>query len=52
VSYQGQSLPTRPYIGLAPEMIGGLGIIGAPPWILTIETLASFNRQARETAGL
>lgn len=51
VSYQGQSLPTRPYIGLAPEMIGGLGIIGAPPWILTIENLASFNRQARELPG-
>lgn len=51
VSYQGQSLPTRPYIGLAPEMIGGLGVVGSPPWILTIENLASFNRQARELPG-
>jgi|AGTN01.1.fsa_nt_gi Uncharacterized protein conserved in bacteria C-term(DUF2220)./Uncharacterized protein conserved in bacteria N-term (DUF3322). len=51
VSYQGQSLPTKPYIGLAPEMISGLGIIGAPQWILTIENLASFNRQARERPG-
>lgn len=51
VSYLGQPLPTRPYIGLAPEMISGLGVIGSPPWILTIENLASFNRQVRELPG-
>ncbi|MGE5516195.1 MAG: DUF3322 domain-containing protein [Bacteroidota bacterium] len=51
VTYAGQLLPTRPYIGIAPDMIDGLGVVGAPPWILTIENLASFNRQARERPG-
>ena len=51
VTYGGQPLPTHPYIGIAPEMLEGLGIIGSPPWILTIENLASFNRQARELPG-
>lgn len=51
VTYGGQPLPTRPYIGIAPDMIDGLGVVGAPPWILTIENLASFNRQARERPG-
>jgi hypothetical protein len=47
VTYRGQPLPNEPYIGLAPDMIGNLGVVGAPPWILTIENLASFNPQAR-----
>lgn len=51
ITYGGQLLPTRPYIGIAPDMIDGLGVVGAPPWILTIENLASFNRQARERPG-
>lgn len=51
VSYRGQPLPTRPYLGIAPDMIDALGVVGAPPWILTIENLASFNRQARELPG-
>lgn len=51
VTYGGQPLPTRPYIGIAPEMVEGLRAVGAPPWIMTIENLASFNRQARELPG-
>ncbi|MDR3439730.1 Wadjet anti-phage system protein JetD domain-containing protein [Telmatospirillum sp.] len=51
VSFRGQPLPAKPYIGIAPDMVAGLGVVGTPPWILTIENLASFNRQVREVPG-
>jgi hypothetical protein len=47
-TYRGVRLPTEPYIGIAPEMAAHLGVVGQPAWILTVENLASFNRQARE----
>lgn len=51
VSYRGMLLPTDPYIGVSPEMVSELAAVGSPPWILTIENLASFNRQVREARG-
>lgn len=51
VSYKGVVLPTEPYIGIAPEMTPHIGLVREPAWILTIENLASFNRQVREAAG-
>ncbi|MGE5504320.1 MAG: Wadjet anti-phage system protein JetD domain-containing protein [Actinomycetota bacterium] len=51
ITWRGQPLPTEPYIGIAPDMVTDLGVAGTPPWILTIENLASFNRQVREAAG-
>ncbi len=50
VTYKGVMLPTEPYIGVAPEMSLFLGVVGEPRWVLTIENLASFNRQVREVA--
>jgi hypothetical protein len=48
VSYRSIPLPCFPYIGLAPEMIDGLGLLREPAWILLIENWSSFNRQVRE----
>lgn len=50
VTYKGSRLPTEPYIGVAPEMTPLLGVDGRPDWMLTVENLASFNRQVREAA--
>lgn len=50
VTYKGVTLPTEPYVGVAPEMSAFLGVVGEPKWLLTIENLASFNRQVREVA--
>lgn len=47
-TYRSIRLQTEPYIGVAPEMAVHLGVEGQPAWILTVENLASFNRQARE----
>ncbi len=51
VAYKGTALPTEPYIGTAPEMTAHLGVTTAPDWLLTVENLASFNRQVREAPG-
>lgn len=48
IAYQGARLPTHPFVGVAPEMVEGLSLAAEPRWILTIENLASFNRQVRE----
>ena len=50
VTYRGAPLPADPFLGIAPEMIDGIGVAARPRWILTIENLASFNRQVREAA--
>lgn len=55
ITLEDQRIPTRPYLGLPPESIDVLGVAEAPEWILTIENLASFNRQVREcptTSGI
>jgi hypothetical protein len=49
-TYRGVRLPSEPYIGVAPEMAAHLGVAAQPTWILTVENLASFNRQAREAS--
>jgi Uncharacterized protein conserved in bacteria C-term(DUF2220)/Uncharacterized protein conserved in bacteria N-term (DUF3322) len=51
VTYKEMRLPAEPYIGIAPEMSAHLGVSSRPGWLLTIENLASFNRQVREAAG-
>ncbi len=51
VAYRGAALPTAPYVGVPPEMAPELSVHGAPPWLLTVENLASFNRQVREAPG-
>lgn len=48
ITYQGWALPTKPYIGLPPEMVTEIGIAGPVKWVLLIENLESFNRQVRE----
>ncbi len=50
VTYKGNRLPAEPYIGIAPEMTAHLGVDSKPQWLLTVENLASFNRQVREAA--
>lgn len=50
ITYKGNRLPTEPYVGIAPEMTAYLGADGDPAWLLTVENLASFNRQVREAA--
>jgi hypothetical protein len=48
VTYEGVALPAAPYVGIAPEMAPRIGVAGTPKWVLTVENLASFNRQVRE----
>ncbi|MGK9169919.1 DUF2399 domain-containing protein [Inquilinus limosus] len=50
LTYRGTKLPAEPFLGIAPEMVDGVGVASQPSWILTIENLASFNRQVREAA--
>lgn len=50
LTYRNVTLPAEPFLGIAPEMIDGVGLASPPCWILTIENLASFNRQVREAA--
>ncbi|MCF8482232.1 MAG: DUF2220 domain-containing protein [Rhodospirillum sp.] len=38
----------RPLIGLPEEWIEGLSIVGRPPYLMSVENLASFNRYVRE----
>lgn len=51
VTYKGVRLPTEPFVGIAPEMAVHMGVADAPRWLLTIENLASFNRQVREASA-
>jgi hypothetical protein len=50
LTYRGKPLPAEPYLGIAPEMVDGVEVASQPGWILTVENLASFNRQVREAA--
>jgi len=51
VTYKGNALPAEPYVGVAPEMAPYLNVANQPKWLLTVENLASFNRQVREAGG-
>lgn len=51
VTYKDHVLPAEPYVGIAPEMATHLNVVNQPKWLLTVENLASFNRQVRETSG-
>lgn len=44
-------LPMLPYIGLPPEVIGDVALLGPVRALLTIENLESFHRQIREKRG-
>ena len=50
VTYKGKLLPAEPYVGVAPEMAPHLNVAKQPKWLLTVENLASFNRQVREAS--
>ncbi len=40
--------PLKPYVGLSPDAVNQIRPTAAVPYLLTIENLASFQRQARE----
>lgn len=44
----GTELAASPYYGLPPEVAPGISVLGAAPYVIVIENLASFNRYARE----
>lgn len=48
LTHDGVPLPADPYFGAAPEVVPRLALGRQPSWMMTIENLASFNRQVRE----
>jgi uncharacterized protein (DUF2267 family) len=42
--------PLQPYVAIAPDAVHAVGADAAPPYLLTIENLASFQRHVREVA--
>jgi hypothetical protein len=42
--------PLQPYVAIAPDAVHAVGLNAAPPYLLTIENLASFQRHVREVA--
>ena len=42
--------PLRPYVAIAPDAVHAVHVDAAPPYLLTIENLASFQRHVREVA--
>ena len=40
--------PLQPYVAIAPDAVHAVNIGATPPYLLTIENLASFQRQVRE----
>lgn len=44
----GTTVAARPYVGVPPDWAGEIMPVGAVPYVLVIENLASFNRHVRE----